>query len=250
MILQKKPKPFVQLSNFEIVVGTIDSAAKDLELQLQRQQQLLKHNSAQAAVAQSVPMGTFPSAPNLTRPRDRNSASSLGSFRRNNPPPPFAGGSSTPEGISLAGGPPPQPRTFSQNSRISIRKSLLAAREEALLPSAPPESSLPELDASAPPLNLDPELDPSVPTIQIPSIRTDVRHIQLASATDEEQYLASLQSRISAPTPAIRPNSLDRIRRRPLSSEIEEASAPPLDEDNMTVSERMSVASALPLYTE
>ena len=84
--------------------------------------------------------------------------------------------------------------------------------------------------------------------IEIPNIDSQ------SSVNDDEQYLASLQSRVSAPSSSNRSPSSTRIRRRPVSREIEseEASAPPLDdaaEDNISVSERTSFSSTLPLYT-
>jgi hypothetical protein len=260
VILLKKGKPFVQSFQFEIVVGTIDSAAKDLELQLQRQEQLLHHYPT-SAHAKRVPMGTFPSAPDLTRQRDsmNSTTSSSSSFARHPPPPPpFTRGSSSP-GLTLAGG-PPRSRSHSASSRTSISKSALAQREQALLPSAPPETTHPDLDASAPPIHLDtdPSLDSSHPEIHISQTHEDLSALRIEipePQANEEEYLASLQSRVSAPTPTIRSNSTNRIRRRPVSREVEveEASAPPLDdnaEDNNSVSDRISVASTLPLYTE
>ena len=88
--LIKKNKPFVQCHQFEIVVGTIDSAAKDLEVQLQRQEQLLHHYPPSSQVRGRLPMGTFPSAPDLTRRRNSatSTASSTASYARHPPPPP------------------------------------------------------------------------------------------------------------------------------------------------------------------
>ena len=263
MILLKKSKPFVQTCQFEIVVGTIDAAAKDLDLQLQRQEQLL-HHYPRSLAAQRAPMGTFPSAPDLPRRPDSatSATSSACSFTRN-PPPPFFRGSSSPTGITLAGGPPTQSRCA--GSRSSISKTALEQRESALLPSAPPETTNSDNDASAPPINLDSEnpLEMSEPPqihisqshenlteLRIESLKIDSQR----SVNDDEQYLASLQSRVSAPCTSNRSPSATRIRRRPVSREIEseEASAPPLDdtvEDNVSVSERTSFASTLPLYT-
>jgi hypothetical protein len=267
--LLKKNRPFVQSSQFEIVVGTIDSAAKDLELQLQRQEQLLHHYPT-SSQARRTPMGTFPSAPNLTRRRDSalSTTSSTSSFVRNHPPPPFTRGSSSPAGITLAGG-PPHSRSPSAGSRLSISKSTLAQREQALLPSAPPETTNPEQDASAPPIVLEPE-DPieSRSVSEPPQIHISHSHERLTAlrieipssneqrvTADDETYLASLQSRVSAPVLTPRSPPVGRVRRRPVSREVEavEASAPPLDDgadDNVSVSDRVSVASTLPLYTE
>ncbi len=262
MIFLKKSKPFVQTCQFEIVVGTIDSAAKDLDLQLQRQEQLL-HHYPRSADATRIPMGTFPSAPDLQRRRDSatSATSSTSSFTRN-PPPPFRGSSSQ-AGITLAGGPPPRSRSAS--SRASISKSAFQQRESALLPSAPPETTTSDNDASAPPITLDNEnpLEVSdVPQIHISHSRESLTALRIETprmdsqspVNDDEQHLASLQSRVSAPTSSNRTSSTTRIRRRPISREIEseEASAPPLDdtaEDNTSVSERNSFASTLPLYT-
>jgi len=212
-------------------------------------------------------MGTFPSAPDLPRRRESSTSttSSTASFPRN-PPPPFFRGSSVPTGISLAGG--PRARSRSASSRASISKSALAEREQALLPSAPPELTDTDHDASAPPIILEQEYsDPSflaeAPRIQIShshesltALRIEIPHEETAlAANDDERYLASLQSRVSAPTPINRASSTNRIRRGPVSRDLdaEEASAPPLDdltEDNASVSDRVSVASTLPLYTE
>ena len=263
MILLSKSKPFVQTCQFEIVVGTIDAAAKDLDLQLQRQEQLL-HHYARPSAAKRSPIGTFPSAPDLPRRRDSatSATSSASSFARN-PPPPFFRDSSTPTGITLAGGPPPRSRSAS--SRASISKTALEQRESALLPSAPPETSTSDNDASAPPITLDNEdpLEmPETPQIHISQSDESLTAIQIQSpkidsqscVNDDEQYLASLQSRVSAPSSSNRSTSASRIRRRPVSREIEseEASAPPLDdtaEDNISVSEGTSFPNTLPLYT-
>jgi hypothetical protein len=266
MLLMKKNKAFVQSCQFEIVVGTIDSAAKDLESQLQRQEQLLHHYPA-SSNARRIPMGTFPSAPDLPRRRDSSTSttSSTASFVRN-PPPPFSRGLSGPAGISLAGG--PRARSRSASSRASISKSALAEREQALLPSAPPEITSTDLDASAPPITMENEYSETsyradAPRIKfshshesLTALRIEIPHEEInLAANDDERYLASLQSRVSAPTPSNRTPSRNRIRRRPVSRELDtdEASAPPLDdntEDNARVSDRVSVASTLPLYTE
>ena len=212
-------------------------------------------------------MGTFPSAPDLPRRRDSSTSttSSTASFTRN-PPPPFFRGPSVPGGISLAGG--PRERSRSASSRASISKSALAEREQALLPSAPPEITSTDLDASAPPITMEHEYaensySADAPRIQIShshenltALRIEIPHEETnPAANDDEQYLAALQSRVSAPTPSNRASSTSRIRRRPVSRDLdtEEASAPPLDdgtEDNASVSDRVSVASTLPLYTE
>jgi hypothetical protein len=266
MELLKKSKPFVQVSQFEIIVGTIDSAAKDLEAQLPREAQFLHHYSGRSSNSRRMPSGQFPSAPVLSRRRDsaESSNSSAPSFTRLPPPPPFSRGSSTPTGITLAGGPPRHNR--SKNSRSSISKSVLAEREEALLPSAPPEINLPDTDASAPPITMDnespidPRLSSDAPRIEISGSHESLAGLRIeippSTINQDEEYLASLQSRVSAPTPsARRPSASSRIRRRPVSTEteIEEASAPPLDDipdDNESVSEiRISFASTLPLYT-
>jgi hypothetical protein len=271
IVLLKKNKPFVPSSQFEIIVGTIDAAAKDLDLQLQRQEQLL-HHYPRSPNAKRIPMGTFPAAPDLPRRRDsaRSSTSSAASFTHQ-PPPPFFRGSSSPAGITVAGG--PAVRSRSASSRASISKSILAEREQALLPSAPPETTTPEDDASAPPMTLDDDNslspDPDTPQIRISNSHESLTALRVeiprsnshssqldsqAMVNDDEQYLASLQSRVSAPAPPHRASSATRIRRRPVSGEIEseEASAPPLDDttdDNNSVSERTSFASTLPLYT-
>jgi hypothetical protein len=72
---------------------------------------------------------------------------------------------------------------------------------------------------------------------------------------DDDEYLAVLKSRVSAPTLSNRSPPVTRVRRRPVSRDFdpEEASAPPLEdsaEDSASVSDRVSVASTLPLYTE
>lgn len=269
--LLKKNKPFVQCHQFEIVVGTIDSAAKDLEVQLQRQEQLLHHYPPSSQVRGRLPMGTFPSAPDVTRRRDSatSTASSTASYARHPPPPPpFTRGVSSPAGITLAGG-PPHSRSHSASSRASISKSALAQREQALLPSAPPESTDVDEDASAPPVILEPEdainarSRSEPPQIQISRSHESLTGLQIEIppnenrnvGTDDEVYLASLQSRVSAPVLGPRPPQRTRIRRRPVSRDldVEEASAPPLEdshEDNASVSDRVSVASTLPLYTE
>lgn len=270
MILLKKSKPFVRSSQFDIVVGTIDSAAKDLDLHLQRQEQLL-HHYPRSSNAKRVPMGIFPPAPQLPRRRDstRSPTSSTSSFTRH-PPPPFRGSSSS-AGITLAGG--PRARSRSTSSRASISKSALAEREQALLPSAPPETMTAEDDASAPPITIDNEIslnhDSDAPQIHIShshesltALHTEIPQSDSNSSqrefqgivNDDEEYLAALQSRVSAPGPSNRAPSTTRIRRRPVSREIEseEASAPPLDDntdDSNSVSERTSFASTLPLYT-
>jgi hypothetical protein len=237
------------MSQFEIVVGTINSTAKDLEIQLQRQEMLSQHYPMHTT-AKRIPMATFPSAPDLTRQRDSTS-SIASSFKMNNPPPPFTRGSTSPPGISLSVGPPlpPRSRSGSRDSRASISKSELAAREAALLPSAPPDTS-PDIDASAPPLH-ETERVPSTPVIKVSSnaLRIDIPRANSLS-TDDERHLASLQSRVSAPTPTFHTRSPGRLRRRPVSREVAEASAPPLEDDNASVSDRISVVSALPLYTE
>lgn len=260
----KKSKPFVQLFKFEIVVGTIDSAAKDLDLQLQRQERLL-HHYPQSSNAIRSPMGTFPSAPDLPRRPDsvRSATSTTSSFKHHQPPPPFSRDISRPAGIALVGG--SRTRSLSTGSRASISKSVLAEREQALLPSAPPETTNPDEDASAPPITLDHDnslnLNPDPPQIHnshshesLTALRIEIpRSDSQLTMNDDELYLASLQSRVSAPGPSSRATSAARIRRRPVSREIEteEASAPPLDdnaEDNNSVSET-SFASTLPLYT-
>jgi hypothetical protein len=262
MEILKKNKPFTVVSQFEIVVGTLDSAAKDLEAQLPREARFLHHYSGRPSNSRRLPMAQFPSAPILPRRRDSaaSSTSSTPSFTRQ-PPPPFSRNSSTPGGITLAGGPPV--RSQSTNSRSSISKATLAEREEALLPSAPPEIHIPDIDASAPPLNIDTEspndrrLSAEAPRIEISHSHESLTALRIEippSANQDEDYLASLQSRISAPEPtARRPSASSRIHRRPVSSEIEavEASAPPLDDDNASVSSenRTSFASTLPLYT-
>ena len=261
MILLKKSKPFVQTCQFDIVVGTIDAAAKDLDLQLQRQEQLL-HHFPKSSAAKRLPRGTFPSAPDVPRQRDSaiSATCSISSFACN-PPPPFFRGSSGPAGITLAGGPPPRSR--SAGSRASISKTALEQRESALLPSAPPETTTSDNDASAPPITLDNENPLEIS--EAPQIRISQSHESLttlgipkidpqSSVNDDEQYLASLQSRVSAPSSSNRTPSSTRTRRRPVSRDIEseEASAPPLDdttEDNSSVSERTSFVSTLPLYT-
>ena len=267
----KKNRPFVQCHQFEIVVGTIDSAAKDLEAQLQRQEQLLHHYPPSSQVRGRLPMGTFPSAPDLTGRRNSttSTASSTTSYARHPPPPPpFTRGVSSPAGITLAGG-PPHSRSHSASSRTSISKSALAQREQALLPSAPPESTDVDEDASAPPMILEPDdtINPrsrsDPPQIRIshsheslPGLRIEIPPNENRNVgTDDEAYLASLQSRVSAPLLGSRPPQGTRIRRRPVSRDldVEEASAPPLEdsnEDNVSVSDRVSVASTLPLYTE
>ena len=149
------------------------------------------------------------SAPDLPRRRDSatSATSSTSSFARN-PPPPFFRGSSTPTGITLAGGPPPRSRSAS--SRASISKTALEQRESALLPSAPPETSASDNDASAPPITLDNEdpLEmPEAPQIHISQSDDSLTAVQIQSpridfqsrVNDDEQYLASLQSRVSAP---------------------------------------------------
>jgi len=269
--LMKKAKPFVQCHQFEIVVGTIDSAAKDLEVQLQRQEQLLHHYPPSSQARGRLPMGTFPSAPDLTRRRDSatSTASSTASYARHPPPPPpFTRGISSPVGITLAGG-PPHSRSHSASSRASISKSALAQREQALLPSAPPESAETDEDASAPPILLEPG-DPMEPRSRsepprihisrsnesLTGLRIEIPPNETTNLrTDDEAYLASLQSRVSAPVLGPRTAPVTRVRRRPVSRELdaEEASAPPLDdgtEDNASVSDKVSVASTLPLYTE
>jgi len=262
--LLKKSKPFVQVSQFEIIVGTIDSAAKDLEAQLPREAQFLHHYaSARPSNSRRTPMAQFPSAPVLPRRQDSgaSSTSSAASFTRQ-PPPPFSRGSSTPVGISQARG--TLRRSRSANSRSSISKIVLAEREAALLPSAPPEINLPDTDASAPPIAMDNEspIDSAIST-DAPRIEISHSHESLValrieiqpSVNQDEEYLASLQSRVSAPAPSVRrpsPPSSSRIRRRPVSTEIEneEASAPPLEDDNESVTDnRTSFASTLPLYT-
>ena len=265
MLLLKKNKAFVQSFQFEIVVGTIDSAAKDLESQLQRQEQLLHHYPA-SSNARRIPMGTFPSAPDLPRRHGSSTSatSSTASFTRS--PPPFFRGSSMPTGISQAGS--SRARSRSVSSRASISKSALAEREQALLPSAPPEITSTDHSASAPPIIMehgytDPSYQADAPRIQISlshesltALRIEIPNEEMNPVpNDDEQYLASLQSRVSAPTPSNRASSTNRIRRRPVSRDLEaeEASAPPLDdstEDNASVSDRVSVASTLPLYTE
>ena len=225
-------------------------------------------------------MGTFPSAPDLTRRRDSvtSTASSTASYARHPPPPPpFTRGVSSPAGITLAGG-PPHSRSHSASSRASISKSALAQREQALLPSAPSETTdADDEDASAPPIILEPE-DPiesrsrsePLPRIHIShshesltGLRIEIppneQKSNLGGTADDEAYLASLQSRVSAHVLGPRttaPQLTTRIRRRPVSRDLdtEEASAPPLDDstegDNASVSDRVSVASTLPLYTE
>jgi hypothetical protein len=265
MVLLKKEKPFMLSYQFDIVIGTIDSAARDLESQLQRQEQLLHHYPS-SSQARRVPMGTFPSAPDLTRQRDSVLSSASSFARHPPPPPPFTRGLSTPGGITLAGGPPPRSRSAS--SRTSISKSILAEREQALLASAP-DTPDPNQEASAPPISIDDEdtidnpIIPEAPQIRIsrshenlPGLRIEIpEDTQPATGDDDERYLASLQSRVSAPMPSNRPNPAHSIRRRPVSRELEteEASAPPLDdstEDSVSVSDRVSVASTLPIYTE
>jgi len=262
--LLKKSKPFVQVSQFEIIVGTIDSAAKDLEAQLPREARFLHHyTSGRPSNSRRTPMAQFPSAPVLPRQQDSGSSSppSTASFTRQ-PPPPFPGGSSTPVGISQSSDRPGRSR--SADSRSSISKIVLAEREAALLPSAPPEINLPDTDASAPPITMDNEspINLGIPT-EAPRIEISHSHESLTalrieipqSINQDEEYLASLQSRVSAPAlSARRPSapSSSRIRRRPVSTEIEieEASAPPLEDDNESVTDsRTSVASTLPLYT-
>ena len=151
-------------------------------------------------------------------------------------------------------------RSRSAGSRASISKSALKQRESALLPSEPPETTTDDNDASAPPINIDQQIPPDVtdaPQIHIShsdeSLRIEIPKIN-PSVSDDERYLASLQSRVSAPGPTVLAPSTARIRRRPFSREIEseEASARPLDdttEDNISVSVRTSFVSALPLYT-
>jgi hypothetical protein len=258
--LLKKNKPFVQASQFEIVVGTIDSAAKDLELQLQRQEALLQGRR------HHQPMTTFSSAPDLGRRRDStvSNASSTCSFARlPPPPPPFTRNLSSP-GPRLMDMPPGghHSRTPSTSSRASISKTLLAQREQALLPSAPPEIILPDQDASAPPLTFESEISNEPPQIQISitedgmsGLRIEIPQSDNTQAMEEDAYLATLKSRVSAPSTSARSLPRTRIRRRPVSGslEAEEASAPPLEEgpeDNVSVSDRVSVASTLPLYTE
>jgi hypothetical protein len=152
---------------------------------------------------------------------------------------------------------------------MSISKSALAQREQALLPSAPPESSNTDQDASAPPIVIEtddsletravsdaPQIHISHSHESLTGLRIEIPQTEQRSTTgDDEAYLASLQSRVSAPVLSVRTPPVSRIRRRPVSREVEaeEASAPPLDdstEDNVSVSDRVSVASTLPLYTE
>ena len=265
--LLKKNKPFVQASQFEIVVGTIDSAAKDLELQLQRQEQLLHHHPIASTRGRRLPMATFPSTPDLPRRRESttSNASSTSSFARlPPPPPPFTRNLSSPGPriLDVQGG--SRSRSQSTSSRASISKTLLAQREQALLASAPPDITPPDQDASAPPLTLDSEIPMEPPQIQISQSQDSLSglRIEIPNAEGnrqameaEEAYLASLKSRVSAPTPASRSPPRSRLRRRPVSKDLdtEEASAPPLDsgpEDDVSVSDRVSVASTLPLYTE
>ena len=262
VILLKKNKPFVQASQFEIVVGTIDSTAKDLELQLQRQEELLRARNRPRHLT------TFPSAPDLTHRREStvSNASSTSSFARlPPPPPPFTRNMSSPgpRHVDVPGG--PHSRSPSTSSRASISKTLLAQREQALLPSAPPETTTADQDASAPPLNLETEIPSEPPQIHISLSEDSISGLQIElpqlnspeqQVLEDEAYLASLQSRVSAPASSSRSPPRTRVRQRPVSGRLEEsdeASAPPLEEgpdDNLSVSDRVSVASTLPLYTE
>ena len=260
IVLLKKEKPFMLSHQFDIVIGTIDSAARDLDSQLQRQGQLLQHYPSSAHV-RSIPMGTFPSAPDLTRQRD--SVLSSGSSFVRQPPPPFTRGSSGPGDITLAGG--PAARRGSASSRTSISKSILAQREQALFASAP-DTPDPNQEASAPPITIDDEdnnpTSPETPQIRVsrshenlPGLRIEIPEDTKPAISDDERHLASLQSRVSAPTPSNRNRLGHGIRRRPVSRDIEneEASAPPLDdslEESGNVSDRVSVASTLPIYSE
>jgi len=245
----------MQSIKFEIVVGTIDSAAKDLELQLKRQEQFIRPYPVKG---RSLPTATFPPAPDLTRRRNSalSTTSSTSSFARHPPPPPPFHERSGSLGVSI-----PRSRSNSAASRSSISKSLLAQREQALLPSAPPEISSPDQDASAPPMIVDSD-HPSNPNVNLPQIqihpgkKENLSVQSLANQTrkialQDDAYIESLRSRISAPVPGNRSPPSPRIRRRPVSGEIDlaEASAPPLDDD-ASVSDRVSVVSELPLYTE
>jgi len=210
-------------------------------------------------------MATFPSAPDLTRRRDSTTSntSSISSFARlPPPPPPFTRNLSSP-GPRMVDLPSTRSRSHSASSRASISKTLLAQREQALLPSAPPETAAPTEDASAPPINLEAETSLEAPPIQIPpsddrlsGLRIEIPKPGMKEPViQDESYLASLKSRVSAPTSASRSPPRARLRRRQLSRSLEsdEASAPPLEDgpdDNVSVSDRISVASTLPLYTE
>lgn len=250
IVLLKKNKPFVQSCQYEIVVGTVDSAAKDLEAQLQRQQHLW-HHYHKSSSARRFPMGIFPSAPDMPRRRDstRSVTSSTLSFAQH-PPPPFPRGPASPIGISLAGG--PRSRSHSSASRSSISKSTLIQREEALLPSEPPDRIGSDHNASAPPINddssqsIDPTIIPDTPQIRISNsheslstLRIEIPQLDpIVTESEDESFLASLQSRVSAPIPSVRSPSTSGVRRRPASRNIDsEASAPPLDDstdDNFT----------------